>query len=157
MKEIQLTKGQITLIDDEMFDRVNYFKWCALTHGDSFYAVSSIVLDGRYHFIYMHRLIMGFPDSIIDHADGNKLNNQCYKLRYATKSQNSMNSKKMIGTSSMYKGVSWVPMRGRWLSQVVVNGSHYHIGYFTSEIDAGIAYNNEIIKYHGEFARLNLI
>jgi hypothetical protein len=107
MKEVQLSKGYFSLVDDEDFENVNRFKWSFLKHGSSGYAVRVVVIGYRnpllpkgdsknqkMKMIYMHRFILGITNNTkVDHKDGNKLNNQKYNLRKATKSQNGMNSK----------------------------------------------------------------
>lgn len=54
MKEIPLTQGQVALVDDEDFERVNAFKWCAKWHSKtkSFYAVRSKQLKGKKKRLY---------------------------------------------------------------------------------------------------------
>ena len=39
----------------------------------------------------------------------------------------------------------------------MLNQKRIHIGYFTNEIDAAIAYNKKAIELFGEFACLNII
>ena len=57
----------------------------------------------------MHRMLMNFPKGlIVDHINGDGLDNRRENLRTVTVPQNSQNKKKKSGTSSIYKGLSMV-------------------------------------------------
>ncbi len=141
MKEIQLTKGKVALVDDEDFECLNK----------------------------MHRLIMNVSDPKIqiDHIDGNGLNNQKFNLRQCSSSQNSMNRRKLINTSSKYKGVHKRTRATKkktynyWVAAIKVLGKLIFLGYFPftpdGEIQAALKYNKAAIKYKKEFAKINII
>lgn len=96
----------------------------------------------------------------VDHVDGNGLNNCRSNLRLATQSENMWNRKKGKGQyTSQYKGVSInKSMKTRpWMARLKVNGKPIYLGYYASEEEAALAYNEGTIKYHGKFARLNAI
>ena len=112
MKEIKLTQGKVALVDDEDFDFLNQWKWCAHKDGNNFYAVRVDYSNGRANkkFLSMHRVLLGLTDPKIfpDHKDGDGLNNQRYNLRIATPSQNVINSKTSgKDKTSIYRGVSF--------------------------------------------------
>lgn len=156
MKEIQLTQGKVALVDDEDFESVNQFKWYAQNKRGSFYAARKSSETAE----IMHRFLLKPPSGmVIDHIDGNSLNNQRKNLRIVTPRQNSLNRRKGKGaTTSKFKGVNWDKFRKRWVAQIRVFKKHpKRIGVFLSEIEAALAYNEAAIKYHGEFARLNII
>ena len=117
---------------------------------------------GSKHFQYLsHRMIYylhhrELPE-FIDHIDGNPLNNSLTNLRAATKSQNGMNRRSRINSSSKYLGVNWVNSRKKWQAQIQTSGKRIHIGRFTCEKEAARAYNKAASEYHGEFANLNVI
>jgi len=97
-------------------------------------------------------------NQIIDHIDGNTLNNCKSNLRFCTTSQNAMNCKKSISVlSSVYKGVRFKKDSSKYTAQITFNGKLVHIGYFENEVDAAKAYNKAAIENFGEFARLNII
>ncbi len=60
MKEIQLTQGKVALVDDEDFERLNQFKWCAHWNGKHWYAIRT-VYEGKKKTIRMHREILNAP------------------------------------------------------------------------------------------------
>jgi hypothetical protein len=59
----------------------------------------------------MHRLILGIPNSEVDHVNGNPLDNRRVNLRLATRAQNSANTRSRKNTTSKYKGVYWIDLR----------------------------------------------
>lgn len=54
---------------------------------------------------------------------------------------------------SYYRGVHWE--RGRWRATLCVRGNKQHLGYFTSERDAALAYDAAAKAQLGDEARLN--
>jgi hypothetical protein len=99
------------------------------------------------------------PDKgfVIDHLDGNGLNNQRNNLRICTVSQNSMNRNKTVKNKSGFKGVIWWERNNTWKAEIRHNKNKIYLGYYKNIIDAAKAYNAAALKYHGEFANLNKI
>jgi hypothetical protein len=92
---------------------------------------------------------------LVDHRNGDGLDNHRDNLRIATRSQNACNRHNTKSKASCrFSGLFFDKRRGKWMSRIVVNGKIF-LGYFDSEIDAARAYDAAAKKYHGEFARLN--
>jgi HNH endonuclease/AP2 domain len=108
----------------------------------------------------MHRLILGLspgdPEHV-DHHDGDKLNNRRANLRIASVSQNLVNTRKRLETSSRFKGVSWHPQTQKWRAYVGVGGKLKHLGLFPTQWQAALAYNRAAKEIYGDFARPNRI
>ena len=163
MKEILLTKGMVAIVDDEDYKWVSEWKWHVYENRGNYYAARrkrGVRTIGR-STIFMHREIVirnfGKIDDGMhtDHANGNGLDNRKSNLRICTPAQNQYNSRVRAGGTSKYKGVLWRRERGKWISVLRISGKHIHLGTFTNEIDAAIAYDSAAIKYFGEFARTN--
>ncbi len=154
MKQIELTQGFTTLVDDEDYERVSNHSWCILKL-KCCYAQTRI----NKKTITLHRFLLNLTDSKIkvDHIDGDGLNNQKSNLRIATTQQNNFNRKGESSNISGYKGVVFRSKQKRWLAQIRVNKQYFYLGTYDSKEDAAKAYNKAAIKYHGEFARLNEI
>lgn len=152
MKIIPLTQGKVALVDDEDFEHVNQFKWCAqkrvFKSGITFYAMRRGGAES------MHRFLMPSHPRI-DHKDGDGLNNQRSNLRPATRSENAANQRKHVDCSSKFKGVHWDKRTGKWRSQTKLHGRRIHLGRFVNELDAAIAYDTAAVKLFGDFAKLN--
>lgn len=160
--EINLNHGMVALIDDEMWNRVKYFTWrvqnIPTKQSDCFYATASVRYNGRKFTIYMHNLIMGMPEhGLIDHKDGNTLDNRIENLRIASKSQNGMNIRKRQHTSSKFKGVCFSGRDNSYRAYINVRGKQISLGYSKSEKECALAYNNAARQYFGEYAKLNIV
>jgi len=151
VKEIKLTQGKVTLVDDWEYERLNKYKWCAHLNGNTYYAVKGVPI------IRMHHSVLPPPPGLeIDHIDGDGLNNQRHNLRYCEHQQNCMNRRIQSGTSSKYKGVSWDKRKCKWQASIALNHKTSFLGYFKTEKEAALIYNVAAIQRFGEFARLNI-
>lgn len=150
MKEIKISNGYTTLVDDDDFEKLNKIKWQSLVKSNTIYACNNI---GR-----MHRIIMDAKKGeIIDHLDGNGLNNQKSNLRNCTFQEN-MRNKRTWGKIK-YNGVSFnkktknFPFRCR----ITINKKSIHLGYFKTAELAAKEYNKNALLYFGEYAKLNIL
>lgn len=154
MKEIPLTQGKVALVDDEDYDWLMQWKWCAaLSRGSrNWYAVAYI--NGKRTL--MHRFIMNAQKGqTLDHINGDGLYNCKSNLRFCTPTQNTQNQKLRENTSSKYKGVSWYLRAKKWQASIMYNKKYIHLGHFTDEEKAARAYDNAAVVLFKEFARLN--
>lgn len=148
MAEMKLITGEVVLLDDEDADRViSQGKW----RNNLGYAVH----HGNRKGIRMHRFILNFPDSHIDHINGNPLDNRKSNLRLCTRSQNQHNRFKNRNSRSRYKGVSRDSQNKAWQARIKTNNKSQWLGRFITEEDAAKAYDDIAKQQHGEFARLN--
>lgn len=157
LREIPLTKGKHTIVDEADYEHLSKMKW-RITHNG--YARHDINNSSTRACLFMHRIIMNCPDDmIIDHINGDKLDNRKCNLRLCTHNDNKKarnKPRKALGQyTSKYKGVCLY--RKRWLAKLESNGKQHYIGMFATEKEAAIAYNNFALIYHGEFARLNIV
>jgi len=148
---IPLTKGKVAIVDVEDYEWLSQHKWHAVKTGDRFYAYRS----KNKRSLSMHRVIMGEPKGmVVDHIDGNSLNNRRSNLRICTVAQNLQN-RRWTGGLSRYKGVCFVKRLNKWQAEITFNGRRMHIGCFDNEIDAAKAYDRKAAELFGEFAYLN--
>lgn len=109
-------------------------------------------LTHRIIFLWHH----GYLPKVVDHKDRNCENNRIENLREATRMQNSQNRTSAKNSSSKYLGVHHY-LKRKWHAAIRVNKILKSIGYFKTEEEAALAYNKAAVKYHGEFANLNII
>lgn len=153
-QEIPLTKGMVAIVDTADFDFLSRFNWYAHKSNRTYYAARRATdaehAPGQSRHIFMHQVLCGRG---CDHIDRNGLNNTRGNLRPATKSQNSVNCRK-VNRKTGYRGVS---INGRWGYQATVNfgGSRHRAGTFKTKVEAAIAYDRLAKQLHGEFAVLN--
>jgi hypothetical protein len=156
MKQIPLTQGKVALVDDEDFEELNQFKWCANKMGKTFYAERGYRCSGKSKTELMHRQILNAPSGMeVDHINHNTLDNRRENIRICTLMQNRRNRKRTIGGSSRFKGVSWNKEIKKWTAQIGMNEKIVYLGAFTNEEDAAHARDKKEKELFGEFACLN--
>lgn len=153
---LKTNKGIEFIIDSEDYDVIKNHTWYRSKIG---YIVSDIFINkNKNNQIRLHRLIMNADNKmLIDHIDGNKLDNRKCNLRLATKQENARNSKIPKSNTSQYKNVSFRKDRNKWRSYINISGKQISLGHFETKEEAAIAYNNAAIFHFKEFARLNVI
>lgn len=149
-----------TLVDDEDYEYLSKYNWCADRHRNTYYVHRVELINGKKVKFKMHRVIMNLHGSnlIVDHIDGNGLNNCKSNLRICTSSQNSMNRSPIKNTSSKYKGVYLHRESNKWAAGISAKGKKpKYLGLHKTEEEAALAYNSAAIEMHGEFAKLNVV
>jgi hypothetical protein len=150
-RHIPLTKGQFALVDDADFTWLIQYRWLFSANG---YAQRTYTQHDRRYFEQMHRLIMGaVPGELVDHIDGDRLNNTRANLRIVNRSQNNWNRARNLRSSSDYKGVI-LHARG-WQARIRVYGQRLHLGYFSDPAFAAQVYDAAAMHFFGEYARTN--
>jgi hypothetical protein len=151
VRYIALTRGKFAIVDAEDYDRLAKHKWTA------YYTCGKWYAGGNDHgkCILMHREIMKAPKGkVVDHIDGNGLNNCKSNLRLCTYSQNNI-YRRPRGESSRFKCVYRDTKRNLWKSTPAYGGRSIHNGRYETEIEAARASDYMNIQLHGEFAYLN--
>jgi len=172
MKKIKLTQGKFALVDDEDFEELNQYKWCAYIDKKNgmYRAMRSVVIQYNPKMktkgIIMHRAILGIVDPKIhvDHIDGNSLNNTRANLRKATPTQNGANRRTSKANTSGYRGVCFRKKSGtdrygnklpfpkkEWVAQININGKRVGLGYFTTAEEAARAFDKAAKMIYGDF------
>lgn len=154
--------GLFAIIDEEDFDRVGHLAWCPHVQPHTTYArrTGRRSPDGRRQSARLHRMVLGITDPkiIVDHINGDGLDNRKANLRICTPTENMANRNQQARERSGYskfRGVTWHKGCRKWQVQITSGGKSHHVGLFGSEVDAAIAYNMAAIQLFGEFARLN--
>lgn len=119
---------------------------------------------GDEHAERLHRVLMGLSRStlgrgarglLVDHVDGNPLNNRRTNLRVVTATENATNRRLTRGKSKM-KGAMWDKERGVWISRIRVKGKSVFLGRFASDADAATAYDEAAQKFFVAHAAIGI-
>lgn len=155
MKTIILSTGETVLVDAETYEWARNKKW--QLHTDGYAHRGARRSDGRLTTVKMHREILGaLPGQLVDHVNGNKLDNRKENLRFCSKTENGWNRPEQKNNTSGYKGVYATPY-GRWTAQTRLNKKLVYLGTFATKEEAAEAYNQAALKHHGPFAKLNKV
>lgn len=104
-----------------------------------------------------HRILMGCVPGdgiVVDHIDGDSLNNRRSNLRVVTAKQNQWNRRATSSTG--YIGVT-KHNSGNFVGVVRQDGQYYYCGFHRSAEAAALAVNAKLFELRGEFARLNVL
>ncbi|MGA2914588.1 MAG: AP2/ERF family transcription factor [Sedimentisphaerales bacterium] len=149
---IKLTKNRYAKVDPQDYPVLSKYDWHLLEAKGRFYTVK--LNEGLIQS--MHRFLMDAPKGrIVDHRNGDGLDNRRANLRLATHSQNCCNKRITKKGTSKYRGVSIEKGSKKWRATIYYNKINIPLGFFENEQDAARAYDNAAKKYHGEFAVLN--
>lgn len=153
MKEIELTRGHVVIVDDEDFEWLDRFKWYAQKDRRNFYAARRDSHGCGQKKLRMHRVILNAPALLeVDHINGNTLDNRRANIRLATRQQNSFNKKHPRKDNKL--GIKGVRKEGKkYRAYITYNHKQINLGHFALPEDADRAYRNAEVKYFGSFAR----
>jgi hypothetical protein len=149
VRRIGLGRGLFAQVDAGDYEELTKYKWYASPHGATTYAFCR----RRGRIVYMHRMIMrprkGY---VVDHIDGNGLNNRRCNLRVCTHQQNQANTGPR-GGSSQFVGVH--RHGDKWQAGLRCRGEYFYLGLHDDEVAAAKARDRKAYELHGEYSYLN--
>lgn len=167
LKKVELWESRdklsdkVSLVDDEDYEIVMKAitarsKWYAHKPGK---AASYYAFNGR-RDKSIHRVIMDPPEGmVVDHINGNCLDNRRENLRICSYSQNSCNKKVRTDSKSGFKGVC---QRGKRYQAYIgdpgtpaLKKRNIKLGTYNTAIEAAAAYDKKAVEFYGEYAKIN--
>src|SRR4028119_2171584 len=154
MKEIQLTQGYKAMVDDEDYERLSEVKWFTHKSGNTFYACGCFKEDGVRKSISMHRYLFAYISRgmVVDHIDGNGLNNQKENLRVCSRSENCRNRKRK---DNKYIGV-W-RVRNGYTANLFIKDRTVCLGRYSTAEEAALVRVNKILEINDPYHTLNIL
>ena len=153
------------LIDEEDWEKVKGYRWCLSRHHTGRFYVKAYAGTKNTEFtirkngyrqkkeikIRLHRLIMDAKKGqIVDHIDGDSLNNTKANLRFATITENNANRKMASTNKSGYRGVHRANGRRPFVAQISHKNKKINLGAYNTPEEAARAYDAAVKKYRGE-------
>jgi len=124
------TKNYTYLIDTDDYPLISRHKWCTALYKNKPYAMEGCSR------IKLHRFILNpKPGSLIDHIDGNSLNNKKNNLRVASSSLNGIN---LLKDGLQHKGV-YQKKSGKWYAVLQWQGKQYFSNMYYLQEEACFA------------------
>lgn len=149
---------KVAIIDRDDYEKVKNYKWhicdryvaCCLYQGAKQLKLHHVILDrvGEYEK----------DGLLVDHRNRDPFDNRKSNLRIVNVIQNKMNSKIKIDNTSGFRGVCPSGLvKNKWRAYIKIKDKFISLGGFSDKKEAARIYNDAAIKYHGEFALLNVI
>jgi len=106
-------------------------------------------------WLYLHQALIKYDKNkfVVDHIDGDPMNNRRSNLRVCTQQQNSFNTGLNKNNTSGYTGVYFCNTKKKWRAQIRINYRNISLGYYEILADAISAREKAERKYFGEFSR----
>lgn len=158
MKVIPLSMGAVTVVDAEDFDRItSEGRWSAAKCDGLLYARREVAdlsqgTPAIRSTLSLHTFLTGWP--LVDHINGQTLDNRRANLRPATPAENARNRRGGENRSG-FKGVFWHAHSQSWNARITVDSRTHSLRYHATPEEAARAYDIAALKLHGEFARTN--
>ncbi len=146
-------KNIYTTVSDEDYAWASQFKWSAslCANKGNYYAMRVVTTNKKRKSLKLHREISKCPSGmVVDHINGDTLDNRRENLRIVTHQENMSNQTKRKG-SSQYRGVTFKKDRQRWVAQIQVNGMRTYLGAFETEEEAAKAFLTAAEVHYGKY------
>ena len=148
----------IVKIDLEDVDRCKQFLWCV---GKTYHLENDIYYirtNTKCKCLLLHKYLTETSGrlNIVDHIDGDMMNNRRSNLRIGTMQTNNMNrTHKNESSVSGYRGIYYDYRSDppKWVSHIKDNGKRLHLGRFDTFEEALFCRKVAEEKYFGKFAR----
>jgi len=158
---ITLTRKCLALVDSEDLEELTRYHWFTVGTAPYLRAARSItVVPYRKQFFYMHREILGLPpgrEPVVDHINGNPLDNRRQNLRLCSAGENSWNRRRRatIFGLSPFIGVIWRSHARAFQAHARRDGRFVHLGWFKDPVAPAQARDAGVLGFRGAFAVLN--
>lgn len=127
---IPISKTEMAIVDFDSLCLVLDYTWCKSGPGYAHARVKGLKNTNKN--ILMHRLLC--KGAIIDHINGDKLDNRVSNLRPITKQQNALNTHKQRG---VYRRAD------KFIAAITIGGKFIHLGVYSSYAEAAEARNKK--------------
>lgn len=129
VKEIELSCGKKAIVDAEDWPKLSRMAWCD-KGGGYVHARWKKSIGGNGKIVDLHRFIMRAPSGyVVDHIDGNPLNNSKSNLQITTTSRNMMRAHANGGVTRLHNS-------SRWRARLRIDGVLYSLGCYDTEEEA---------------------
>ena len=148
---VVLTLWHVAFFSPADLEKVSCGIWHSDHRLDATYAARRTQANNIRTKIYLHRLIAEAEDGlVVDHIDGDGLNNRRENLRVCSNKENCRSRHKARGRSK-FKGVLWNRQNQKWKANITIDGRLNHLGFFDDDVLAARAYDRAVQENFGDF------
>jgi hypothetical protein len=145
-----------TIIDTEDYEKIQNYRWTLNVSQNGYKRPIYTFYKKEKRMVYfVHQLIVPYKHT--DHIDRNPFNCRKNNLRESNKITNGQNRGKNKNNTTGFKGVTFRKYNNTYSAEIMFNRKRIRIHGFQDKIDAAKKYNELALKYHKEFACLNII
>lgn len=161
-KYIKLTQGKKAKVDAHLYDKIAEHRWYAGIQGgtNKYRAQRNVIIDGKHTLERMHIYIAKLigiwkPGMVVDHIDGNPLNNTSANLQMLTTHSNIVKQGVRSNNTSGYRGVGFHKASGKWRADIAVTGFNIKnriqisLGLYTTAKKAYRVYKTTALEWFG--------
>lgn len=153
---IPLNQDKWAIVDESDHDLLSTRIWHVRHSNGNTYAMMT---DDDGYAAAMHRFVLGIgpvtkDPVVVDHINGNGLDNRKSNLRVCSNMENSWNKKARKYGSCALKGVSLDKGASTWRAQITYKGKRIYLGSFASPEAAHARYCEAAKDMFGEFANV---
>lgn len=145
-KTLRTSCGKTIVVDDDVYEWAKDMNWrCSIG-----YARTSRNIDKQQVTSRLHHMIVGKPvgKMVIDHINGDRLDNRRENLRIVTQSMNRLNSKIDARNTTGLTGVSYDAKKSKYRATINYKHQALWLGYYdTKEEAADIRAKVEVALY----------
>lgn len=145
-----------TIVDECDFESLSKMNWRMHKRG---YPRLATWVNKKTKHVTLHRFILGVTDPtiLVDHINGNTLDNRRSNLRTCTRKQNNQNRRADVLNQSGFRGVCFDKRAKKWKAEISSDSKRMFLGHFENPEDAAAAYNTAAKECFGDFAYLNKV
>lgn len=146
--KIKLTQNKYCIVDKHEFDSLNKYKW----YYNNGYALRR---DGK-KSLFLHRyLLKAKKGQIVDHINGNRLDNRLCNLRFVTMKQNNQNRSYQKRNKTKVRGLTYRPKIKKYEVNIFSNSCAYYLGLYKDKYLAMLIYSIVALELFGNYTRFN--
>lgn len=137
-------------IDTSMLPIAKSFEgtWCIKDDKNTKYAFIHTLIDGKATKVYLHRVLLKPPvNSMIDHINGNGLDNRLCNLNIVSNGENQQNKRISRNNTSGVKGISLNKRAHKWEVRLQINKQNLYLGLYDSIDEAKKVRDEAETKY----------
>lgn len=141
----------VSKIDPEDLERVinykknkNRLRWILHDSSPDYVWGNYVISTDRKERLHRFVLDLKDPTLVVDHINGDTLDNRKLNLRIINRAENNKNIRKRINNSSGYTGVYLNEKSGLYVASVQLNSKKLYLGKFDTLEQANIAYRTAI-------------